>query len=105
MSEQEPNVRIAAHVAATLQRVDGVLRAWVDAHLIEPRQIESLVDRDLAATKRVWLVTGHIGIEDASYRVVYDEGMDTYGLETTLADGRSWYMGPYGTFVEAVEAM
>ncbi len=81
------------------------LRDWVRDHLIEPRRIRFSVDSDGTSFKDLWLVTDHVGEKDSSYRIVYDESEQAFGLACTLEGGVEWYMGTYGSFSETVENM
>jgi hypothetical protein len=60
------------------------LQSWVQAHLIEPRQVCLATDPDGTSFKGVWLVTDHTGENDSSYRIVYDDEAQLFGLECTL---------------------
>jgi hypothetical protein len=53
----------------------------------------------------VWLVTDHVGVSDASSRVVYDAASQMFGLVVELESGVLWYMGPYGSLVDAVRSI
>jgi hypothetical protein len=53
----------------------------------------------------VWLVTDDIGDGDGSSRVVYDADRKKFGLLMELQGGVLWYMGPYGSLVDAVESV
>lgn len=81
------------------------LRSWVDEHLISPRQVWVAIDTNGTSFKTLWLVTDRVGENDSSYRVVYNNETDAFGLECTLDSGVEWYMGNYGSFAEAVENM
>jgi hypothetical protein len=81
------------------------LRAWVEEHLIVPRQVRLALDANGTSFKNLWLVTNHVGANDSSYRVAYDDETDAFGLECTLDSGVEWYMGNYGSFAETIENM
>ena len=81
------------------------LRSWVDEHLIVPREVRLAIDANGTSFKNLWLTTDHVGANDSSYRVVYDDETDAFGLECTLDSGVEWYMGSYDSFAEAVENM
>jgi hypothetical protein len=97
--------RIALEVQERLTALEPHLRSWLCDHLIEPRQVELATQADGSSTKSLWLVTDHIGKNDSSYRVVYDEAKQVFGLEVTLDTGVELYMGAYGTFSETIESM
>jgi hypothetical protein len=78
---------------------------WAKNHLCKPQRIKLSKDPDGNEFAYYWLVTDHTGTNDSSYRVVYDEEMEMFGLECTLDNGLEWYMGAYGTFKEAIESM
>ena len=81
------------------------LQAWVRDHLIKPRRVRLSVEPNGNHSKDFWLVTDHVGRNDASYRLVYNETEQAFGLECTLDTGVEWYMGDYGSFSETVENM
>ncbi len=81
------------------------LQSWVREHLIQPLQIRLATNPDGNSLKGFWLVTDHVGKEDSSYRIVYDEDEQAFGLESTLDTGVEWHMGNYGSFSETVENM
>jgi len=97
--------QISELIGPALSLLHPTLRSWVQAHLVVPRQIEAWADPERQIAALVWLVTDHTGQNDSSYRVVFDSSSQAFGLETTLADGTAWYMGPYGTFSDAIESM
>ena len=78
---------------------------WAETHLIPPSKQFFSVDLDSDCRKGLWLVTDHNGTNDSSYRIVFDDEMQMFGLETTMQDETAWYMGPYGSFQETVENM
>jgi hypothetical protein len=81
------------------------LQDWLRAHLVPPRPIQVSVDLEGNSFKDLWLITDHTGKQDSSYRIVYDENNQMFGLESTLDTGIEWYMGSYGSFSETVENM
>ena len=72
---------------------------------VRAEKIKLAVNSDGRGVSYYWLVTDNIGVNDSSYRVVYDEEQNMFGLECMLANGIEWYMGAYGTFREAIENM
>jgi len=101
----ETPVQIRGRITEGSPSLEPHLRSWVDAHLIEPRLVRLALDVDGTSFKDLWLVTDHIGVNDSSYRIVYDLDADAFGLECTLDSGIEWYMGNYGSFAEAVQNM
>ena len=97
--------KIKMEVNRGLAELKPHLRLWAENHIINPRRIELSLDPDGMASVELWLVTDHTGHEDSSSRVVYDEAIESFGLEQTLNTGVEWYMGPYGSFSECVENM
>ena len=81
------------------------LRAWVDAHLIAPREVRLSVDPYGTSFTEVWLVTDHTEVNDSNYRIVYDREWCEFGLERTMDNGVEWYMGTCGSFAKTVEKM
>ena len=97
--------QIATKVAEGLTSLAPHLQDWVRAHLIDPRPVRFSTDANGNTFKDLWLVTDHTGQEDSSYRIVYDENSQMFGLAVTLDSGVEWYMGSYGSFSETVESM
>lgn len=97
--------RIRARISEGVASLAPHLRSWVDEHLIAPRQVRLALDAEGTSFKDLWLVTNHVGANDSSYRIVYNDEADAFGLECTLATGVEWYMGNYGSFAEAVQNM
>src|SRR5258705_11797377 len=81
------------------------LREWLESHIVPPRQVRLSIDPEGKQSREFWLVTGEVGNKDSSYRIIYDPESSKYGLECTLNTGVEWYMGPYGTFTKAAEAL
>ncbi|MBI1925690.1 hypothetical protein HYR99_15725 [Candidatus Poribacteria bacterium] len=81
------------------------LRDWGKAHLIAPRRITFYPNLETSDMDSCWLVTDHTGVQDAGYRVIYDEALDMFGLITELHDGRVYCLGFYGGFAETIESM
>lgn len=96
---------IKKRIRTEIVRLSGHLKEWAEEHLIEPKTIELTVDLDSNKKSEFWLITDDTGHNDSSYRIVFDETTDTFGLECRLEDGREWYMGAYGSFTEAVQSM
>ncbi len=96
---------IKTKIAEGLAVLAPHLQDWLRTHLVTPRPIRFSVDADGNSFKELWLVTDHTGEKDSSYRVVYDENNQMFGLESTLDTGVEWYMGSYGSFSETVENM
>ena len=80
-------------------------RTWFEQHRTTLREITVSADPDSSRTMRVWLVTDHTGNNDGSSRVVYDPTTKMFGLVMELRTGVLWYMGPHGSFVDAVESI
>ena len=98
-------LRIEKLVAEGLPLLAPHLRAWAETHLIEPRVVTLFTGLDSSATEDFWLVTGDIGKDDSSYRVIYTEDLESFGLSVILQNGRHCCLGFYGQFAEAIVAM
>ncbi len=92
-------------VRAGMARLPDRLRAWADAHLVEPRMIRAAVDSDGKDWSEFVLVTDDTGQDDGSYRVVYDPTSHTFGTVTEIQNGSLWYLGPDDSFDSAVVHM
>jgi hypothetical protein len=97
--------RIQIKISEGVASLAPHLRSWVDEHLIAPRQVRFALDANGTSIKDLWLVSDHVGANDSSYRIVYDDETDAFGLECTLDSGVEWYMGNYSSFAETVENM
>lgn len=79
------------------------VRDWIAARVTEPYQTQLSVDTDGTQIEDFWLVTDHK--DGKHYRIAFSPAAGTFGIVTALASGLDWYMGDYGTFKQAVEAM
>jgi len=100
-----PQQRILDLVQGSLPQLPEKLRVWAQRHLIEPRVVAVSLDPEGNRSGEVWLVTDDVGVEDSSCRIVYDLVSKAFGLECRMANQVSWYMGPIGTFDEAVNSL
>ena len=97
--------KIKKLVEEDIKQLPPHLQSWVNEHLISPREIKLAIDSGGNEYSEYWLVTDNIGKSDSSYRVVYDESQNEFGLECTLQNGLNWLMGIYGTFSESIKNM
>ncbi len=97
--------RIRNRVVDGLTRLTPPLRIWAEAHIAAPRLITLFTALDASATEQYWLVTDDIGSEDGSYRVIYAEDLDCFGLAVRLQSGRGCCYGFFGSFDETVQNM
>jgi hypothetical protein len=81
------------------------LRAWAEAHLVEPRPIRAALDVDGTTWSEFVLVTDDVGQADGNCRVVYDPAGRTFGTVAQVTNGPLWYLGPAETFDGAVANM
>jgi hypothetical protein len=95
--------RIQHAVALGLGQLPLWLRWWVRAHLIPPRPVVLCTNPDCATRARFWLVTDHIGLDDAPFRIVFDGS--EFGLEITLEDGVAYLVHRVASFAEAVRCL
>ena len=105
MSEADIATELTNRVQAEIPMLPDDSRAWFEAHRTSPKEITVSADPDSSRTVQVWLVTDHTGNNDASSRVVYDPATKMFGLVMELRTGVLWYMGPHGSFVDAVESI
>ena len=93
-------------VLESLSKISDKRRAWLDKHLITPREITLWLQDDRQAQKNLWLVTDHTGVNDSPYRIVFDEPNNMFGLEMTSDDGTEFYLGPHALeFSEVVDLL
>ena len=97
--------RIAYLVGLGLRELSEQNKLWTRNHLVDPRQEPFSLEADGDQVALFWLVTDHTGKNDSSYRIVFDEQEDSFGLVVELASGTQWFLGIYGTFREALENM
>jgi len=97
--------QIQKRVADGLSQLSPLLRAWAETHVITPRIITLFTDLESKTTEDYWLVTDAVGKDDSSYRVIYTNDLDCFGLSVILQGGRDCCIGFYGEFAEAVENM
>lgn len=96
---------ISTRVDAEMPMLREPLRIWFEAHRARPQELTVSSDPEGTLPYRVWLVTEDIGDRDGSSRVVYDAERKKFGLLMELHGGVLWYMGPYGSLVDAVESI
>ena len=97
--------RVSAHVREVANRVSIEEQAWLRSHVVTPRLIRLSNSLSGPETIGVWLVTDHIGVNDASYRIVYLAENDAFGYECTLEDDREFFVGQVGTLEDALEGL
>jgi hypothetical protein len=97
--------RIQKRVADGLSHLSAPLLVWAEAHLITPRVVTLFSGLDSSTTVDYWLVTDATGSDDGSYRVIYTEDLDSFGLSVILEGERHCCIGFYGGFAEAIESM
>ena len=91
-------------VAEQLPQIQPVgVRDWIAARLTEPYNTQLSVDAEGTQLEDFWMVTDHK--EGKHYRIAFSPVDGAFGVVTALASGVDWYMGDYGTFKQAVEAM
>jgi hypothetical protein len=100
---QDIDERIQQEVAEGLSELPIWLRWWVRAHLIPPRPVVLCTDPDCAARATFWLVTDHVGLDDAAFRIVFDGS--GFGLELTLEDGVAYLVHRAARLAEAVDCL
>jgi len=86
-------------------KLDENLLKWLIFHRIVPQKIKLFSFDDVALTNQTWLITDHVGNEDSSYRIIFDELVEMYGLEMTTQDNKYVFLGDYGTLFEAMTNM
>ena len=79
------------------------VREWITARLTEPYPVQLPVDPEGTQVEDFWIVTDHM--DGKHYRIAFSPRGGAFGIVTPLASGADWYMGDYGTFKQAVEAM
>ncbi len=91
-------------VAEQLPQVQPAgVREWIAARLTEPHLVQLPVDPEGTQVEAFWIVTEHKN--GKHYRIAFSPRDQAFGIVTPLASGVDWYMGNYGSFKQAVEAM
>jgi hypothetical protein len=98
-------VQIAVEVAKGMRTLPCGLRDWVEAHLVVPRPIVLSRDPDGQREETFWLVTDHVGVDDAPCRIVFNREELAFGLAMTLENGRECFIGQVASFADAVQNM
>ena len=88
-----------------LQLLSPEIREWIRGQLIVPRKVILSNDSGGCEKEEYWLVTDNAGHDDASFRVIYDEGQECFGWELTLASGIEWAYAFCGEFSETIKLM
>jgi hypothetical protein len=104
IGSDEPAVhkKVADDCAAVIRAVDRRVSLWLQTHKIPPRRISLSRKTDGSASEEFWLVTDHTGSDDASFRVVYDDVADRYGIECAILNSISLFIGYRASLSEAV---
>ena len=102
-SPEDPKAYIKRTVSEQLPQVEPIgLRKWIAVRVVEPYPAPIAVDPEGKQIEDFWIVTDHK--DGKHYRIAFSPQHETFGIVTALASG-DWYMGDYGTFKQAVEAM
>ena len=104
-NDAEIETELTHRVDAEMPMLPEHLRVWFEAHRARPQELTVSSDSEGTRPYRVWLVTDDIGDNDGSSRVVYDAERKKFGLLMELQSGVLWYMGPYGSLVDTVQAI
>jgi hypothetical protein len=78
------------------------IRDWLRAHLIPPKPIALARKTDGKDSEQFWLITDHNGRDDASFRIVFDDASQRYGIECTILNDISLFAGFRASLVDAV---
>jgi len=100
--EATVQAKIAADCAAVIGAVDRRVGMWLQMHKIAPRRIALSRKTDGSNSEEFWLVTDHTGSDDASFRVVYDDVANSYGIECAILNSISLFIGFRASLTEAV---
>jgi hypothetical protein len=76
---------------------------WISTRLTEPHPIQLAVAPEDTPYEYFWLGTGHR--EGNHYRIGYSPDSEMFRIVTALESGVEWYLGNYGTCIEAVDAV
>jgi hypothetical protein len=102
-SPEDTKAYIKRTVSEQLPQVQPIgLRVWIAARVVEPYPVRIAADSEGKQIEDFWIVTDHK--DGRHYRIAFSPQDEAFGIVTALAAG-DWYMGDYGTFKQAVEAM
>lgn len=80
-------------------------KIWIKRHLDAPHIVDVSLDINQFKTIQVWQITKN-DIDEKSPNVIsYNPATHNYGIITELSSGVKWYMGDYGSFVDAYMAL
>ncbi|MHC4200212.1 MAG: hypothetical protein ACYSU0_09495 [Planctomycetota bacterium] len=95
-----------------IEREVGTDRGRTSAHrcdlrrcLVTPSLQDFKSETEEDETVRLWLVLEENPDRRDGYKIVYGEDDGMFGLAMRLTNGTDWFMGYYGTFLEAYDSM
>ena len=99
---EQAKATLIADCKAAFPKLDKHLSEWLRAHCIAPRPIVLSRKTDGGNSESFWLITDHNGRDDASFRVVYDDETQRYGLECTIQNNVCLFAGYRASLVDTV---
>lgn len=78
---------------------------WIKRHLDRPHIVDVLLDINRFETTQIWQITKNDIEEKYPYTIAYNPLTHNYGIIMDLSSGLRWYMGDYGSFVDAYMAL
>jgi hypothetical protein len=78
-------------------------RHWFASHRVEPKPISIAETSEGTARAEFWLLTDHTGVDDSSFRIIYDEARKRFGRECVLENDIPLFLGVYPTLQDALD--
>jgi hypothetical protein len=93
---------VLADYQAAISGLSPSTREWLRLHLIPPRPIELARKTSGEEAEPFWLITDHNGRDDASFRIVYDDATQRYGIECAILNDICLFAGYRASLADAV---
>jgi len=94
--------KVAADCAAVIPMLDRRVGLWLKSHYVPPRRIALSRRTDGSDSEQFWLITDHTGSDDSSFRLVYDDVVEQYGIECSILNSISLFTGFRASLLEAI---
>ena len=88
------DVRNATHV------LNPSLIEWFCSHVIDPKSVTLVTDLEKMTKRDIFQITENKNSN--SYYIVFDPIANAFGICCVLSSGIEWYLGEYGSIVDAL---
>lgn len=94
------------HLIEIVKKATNILNPsqieWFCNNVIEPQKKHLITNLDKMSKKQFLQITD---CNSNSYYIVYDFLKDEYGICCILSSGEEWYLGGYGSIIDAINNM